>query len=266
MTLLKLKKFKQSEYLEVVFEFRNKAYGAYPLRKGYDAAVSKGLYITIALVLIPLGIYCYYLWYPSEREMIYSPYIGNVQMYNDLISPSEIQRLTKQLKPLVVENSSSLVTPEKLEPVNKKKGQVVPDSTVTKSDSISSSTSRNGLPGDTAQSGSTDVFYSVEVMPQFPGGIAALQRYISENIRSAEAMKPGASGTVKICFYVRKDGFVDNVKVIKSVDPLLDAEAVRVIRLMPRWTPGYHHGRPVIVMFSIPITFMPVSSPIKRLK
>ncbi len=262
--MLLLKKRKKSEYLEVLFEYRNKAYGAYILRKGYNAAVNRGLILAIAIVLIPLGIYSYILWYPSDNEMVYYPYIGNVQMYNDLISPSDLQRLTKQVKPLVVENNSSLVTPEDQEPLEKKKGQVVPDTTVSKPDTISNASSRNGLPGDTAQAGSTDVFYSVEVMPQFPGGIAALQRFISENIRSADVMKPGVSGTVKICFYVRKDGYVDNVKVIKSVDPLLDAEAVRVIRLMPRWTPGYHHGRPVIVMFSIPITFRPVNSqPIK---
>jgi len=254
--MLKLITRKKSEYLEVLFEYRNKAYGAYILRKGYNTAVNRGLIVALAIVLIPLGIYCYFLWYPSEGEMVYSPYIGNVQMYNDLISPSEFQRLTKQLKPQVVENSTSLVTPEEKEPVDKKKGQVVPDSLVTKSDTIASSSSKNGVPGDSAQAGSTDIFYSVEVMPQFPGGLAALQRYISENVRyPADALKRGISGTVKIYFYIRKDGFVDNVKIIKSVDPLLDAEAARVIRLMPRWTPGYHHGRPVIVMFKIPIVF-----------
>jgi len=254
--MLPLIKRKKSEYLEALFEFRNKAYGAYILRKGYDAAVNRGLLIALAIVLIPLGIYCYILWNPSGDEMVYSPYIGNVEMYNDLISPSELQRLTKIAKPLVVENNNSLVTPDEQEPIDKKKGQVVPDTLVTKSDSISNSSSRNGLPGDTAQAGSTDIFYSVEVMPQFPGGMDALKRYISANGHTpADASKRGVTGTVKLCFYVRKDGFVDNVKVIKSVDPLLDAEAVRVVRLMPRWTPGYHHGRPVIVMFSIPITF-----------
>lgn len=250
-----IKKIKKSEYLEVFFEFRNKDYGAYVLRKGYDAAVNRGLLFALAIVLIPLGIYCYTLWYSSD-EMIYSPYMGHVEMYNDLISPSEFQRMAKQLKPQVVENNTSLTTPDEQEPVDKKKGQVVPDSTVTKSDTISSASSRNGLPGDSSQAGSTDIFYSVEVMPQFPGGMEALRRYISTNVRyPADALKRGISGTVKIYFYIRKDGYVDNVKVIKSVDPMLDAEAVRVVRLMPRWTPGYHHGRPVIVMFKIPISF-----------
>ena len=252
----RLIKSKKSEYLEVLFEYRNKAYGAYIHRKGYAAAVNRGLLIAIAIILIPLGIYCYLLWFSSDGEMVYSPYTGNVQMYNDLISPSEFQRLTKQLKPQVIENNVSLVTPEEEEPVDKKKGQVVPDSLVTKSDTIANASPKNGLPGDSAQVGSTDIFYSVEVMPQFPGGIAALQRYISDNVRyPADALKRGISGTVKIYFYIRKDGYVDNVKVIKSVDPLLDAEAARVIRLMPRWTPGYHHGRPVIVMYNIPIVF-----------
>jgi periplasmic protein TonB len=247
---------KKSEYLEVLFEYRNKAYGAYVHRKGYDAALNRGLLISLAIILIPLGIYCYFLWFPGNDEMVYSPYIGNVQMYNDLISPSEFQRLSKQLKPQVIENNTSLVTPDNEEPSEKKKGPVVPDTLVTKSDTISNSSSKNGLPGDSAQAGSSDLFLSVEVMPQFPGGITALHRFISDNVRyPADALKRGISGTVKIYFYIRKDGYVDNVKVIKSVDPLLDAEAVRVIRLMPRWTPAYHHGRPVIMMYTIPIVF-----------
>jgi periplasmic protein TonB len=251
----KQKKLKNREYLEAFFEHRNKSYGAYNLRKGYDAAVNRGLLIAIAIVLIPLGIYCYSLWYSSD-EMVYSPYMGHVEMYNDLISPSEFQRINKLVKPRIVEENTSLETPDEKKPVEKKKGQVVPDSTITKSDTISNASSRNGLPGDSSQMGSTDIFYAVEVMPKFPGGMAALSRYISDNVRyPADALKRGISGTVKIYFYIRKDGFVDNVKVIKSVDPLLDAEAVRVIRLMPRWTPGYHHGRPVIVMFKIPIVF-----------
>lgn len=253
--MLSLIKKKYSEYLEVLFEHRNKEYGAYILRKEYPAALNTGLLIAIIAVIVPVFIYAYSLWY-SNDTMTYYPYIGQVQMYNDLISPAELQQLTRQKKPAITENNASLVAPDDQLPLNKKKGQVVPDTLVKKPDSITSSSARNGIIGDTTQKGSADIFYSVEVMPQFPGGPAAMQRFISANVRYLdEAVKRGVSGKVILTFHVLKDGYVDKVFVLKGLDPILDAEAIRVIRLMPRWKPAYHRGRPVEVICTIPIVF-----------
>ena len=253
--MLSLLKRKYSDYLELLFEHRNKEYGAYVLRKEYHAALNAGLLIAILVVIIPVFIYAYSLWY-SNDTMTYYPYIGQVQMYNDLVSPAELQQLTKQKKPAITENNASLVTPDDQLPLNKKKGQVVPDSLVKKSDSITSSSARNGITGDTTQKGSGDIYYSVEVNPQFPGGPSAMQRYISTNVRYLEdAVKRGVSGKVILSFHILKDGYVNKVFVIKGLDPILDAEAVRVIRLMPRWKPAYHHGNPVEVICTVPINF-----------
>ena len=251
-------KRKYIEYLEVLFENRNKEYGAYVLRKEYPAALNAGLFIAVLTVTIPLIIYAYALWYPASDTMTYYPYIGQVQMYNDLISPAELQQLSKQQKPAISETAAALVTPDDQNPLNKKKGPVIPDSLVKVSDSLAGSSVRNGVQGDTTQKGSGDVYYSVEVMPQFPGGPTAMQRFISDNVRyPAEAVKRGASGTVKLTFHILKDGYVDKVFILQKLDPLLDAEAVRVIRLMPRWKPAYHHGKPVEIICAIPITFSP---------
>ena len=264
--MLSFIKRKYSDYLEVLFENRNKEYGAYILRKEYHAALNTGLFIAILAVLIPVFIYAYSLWY-SNDTMTYYPYIGQVQMYNDLVSPAELEQLSKQQKPAVNENNASLVTPDDQIPLNKKKGPVLPDSLVKKSDSISSSSARNGVIGDTTQKGSGDIYYSVEVMPQYPGGPTAMQRFISENVRyPADAVKRGAAGTVKITFHILKDGYVDKVFVLKGLDPYLDAEAVRVIRLMPRWKPAYHHGKPVEIICAIPITFNSSGSQPNNLK
>lgn len=254
--MLSLIKRKYSEYLEVLFEHRNKEYGAYILRKDYPAALNAGLFLAILTVLIPVMIYAYTLWYSGDDTMTYYPYIGQVQMYNDLVSPAELEQLTKQLKPAVTENNASLVTPDDQNPVNKKKGQVVPDSLVEKSDTISNSSARNGVVGDTTQKGSGDIYYSVEVNPQYPGGPSAMQRFIRTNARYLEeVIKRGISGTVLISFHIRKDGYVDKVVVIKGIDPMQDAEAVRAVKLMPRWKPAYHHGNPVEIICRIPITF-----------
>jgi periplasmic protein TonB len=249
---------KYNDYLEVLFEHRNKEYGAYILRKEYPAALNSGLFIAVMIVLIPVFIYAYTLWFPSGETMTYYPYIGQVQMYNDLISPEELKQLSRQQKPAIVENNAALVTADDQNPANQKKGPVIPDSLV--SDSLSSSASRNGIVGDTTLPGSGDIYFSVEVMPQFPGGPVAMQRFISANVRyPAEAVKRGAAGTVKLTFHILKDGYVDKVFVLQSLDPMLDAEAVRVIRLMPRWKPAYHHGKPVEIICAIPITFNPTT-------
>ena len=96
----------------------------------------------------------------------------------------------------------------------------------------------------------------VEEMPQYPGGPQALFKFLSENVRyPAEAEKAGIQGRVIATFVVEKDGSISNAKVVKSVDPLLDAEALRVIGAMPNWKPGMQNGKIVRVKYTIPLSF-----------
>ena len=100
------------------------------------------------------------------------------------------------------------------------------------------------------------VFDVVETMPQFPGGAPALFEFLSKNIKyPAEAEKADKQGRVIVTFVVGKDGSISDARVVKSVDPLLDAEALRVINAMPNWTPGTQSGRTVNVKYTVPITF-----------
>lgn len=101
-----------------------------------------------------------------------------------------------------------------------------------------------------------EVFTVVEDMPEFPGGMSELMKFIADNIAyPEEAEKQNITGRVVIQFVVDKDGSIIEPKVVKSVDPLLDAEALRVISKMPSWTPGKQRGETVRVKFTIPITF-----------
>ena len=103
---------------------------------------------------------------------------------------------------------------------------------------------------------SEKTFDVVEQMPQFPGGPATMMEFLKENIRyPEEAQKKGLQGRVVVSFIVRKDGSIDNCQVARSVDPLLDAEAVRVIRSMPNWTPGMQDGKAVAVRYNVPVSF-----------
>ena len=100
------------------------------------------------------------------------------------------------------------------------------------------------------------VFDVVEDMPAFPGGQEALFKFINEKLRyPKEAEEHGIQGRVICNFVVEKDGSITDVKVQKSVHPLLDKEAVRVLSLMPKWKPGYQNKNPMRVKYTVPVTF-----------
>lgn len=100
------------------------------------------------------------------------------------------------------------------------------------------------------------IYDKVEVMPEYPGGAAAFMRYLAQNVKyPTVAQENGTQGIVVVQFVVDADGSVTNAHVITSVDPYLDEEALRVIKSMPRWTPGKLNGKPVRVKYTTPIKF-----------
>ncbi|MBQ9646324.1 MAG: energy transducer TonB [Prevotella sp.] len=102
----------------------------------------------------------------------------------------------------------------------------------------------------------TKVFEVVEQMPSFPGGDAALMGFLSKNIKyPVIAEENGIQGRVIATFVVERDGSISDVKVVKSVDPSLDKEAVRVLKSMPKWIPGKQNGSAVRVKYTVPVTF-----------
>ncbi len=110
--------------------------------------------------------------------------------------------------------------------------------------------------GSDASNTNDKTFDVVEQMPEFPGGQIAMLDFLSKNIRyPEEAHKAGIQGRVVATFVVEKDGSISNAKVMRSIDPLLDAEALRVISSMPNWIPGKQDGKPVAVKYTIPVTF-----------
>lgn len=94
------------------------------------------------------------------------------------------------------------------------------------------------------------------VDPSFPGGDVACMKWLSENVKyPAEAVEKGIKGRVIVQFVVTKDGKITDAEVARSVDPLLDAEALRAIRSMPDWEPAQRDGQNITVKYSLPITF-----------
>jgi TonB family protein len=100
------------------------------------------------------------------------------------------------------------------------------------------------------------VFDVVEQMPTFPGGQGALMKYLADNIKyPAEAQKNGVQGRVVVSFVVERDGSLSDFQIVRSVDPSIDEEAIRVAKAMPRWIPGRQNGSTTRVKYNIPVSF-----------
>ena len=172
--------------------------------------------------------------------------IDNVVMDNDFdlqsINPADIESI------YVIKNESSM----KIYGDKGKNGVVI---IFTKSAS-----KFKGIPDkktDQSKNNRDDeIFVVVEVQPKFPGGMDGMMSYLSDNIKyPAEAHKKGIEERVITNFVVNKDGSVSDVVIVRGIDPLLDAEAVRVITLMPKWEPGMQKGKNVNVRFTLPVKF-----------
>ena len=100
------------------------------------------------------------------------------------------------------------------------------------------------------------VYQVVEQMPQFPGGQAAMMKFIADSLRyPSVAYENGIEGRVIVKFVVDCKGNIVNPLVVRSVDPLLDREAIRLVKSMPKWIPGRQNGKPVCVIYNVPIRF-----------
>ena len=112
------------------------------------------------------------------------------------------------------------------------------------------------LPMNAQSESSTKVYDEVDEMPSFPGGLNGLMTFLSQNmVYPVTAQENGVQGRVIVSFVVETDGSITDVKVARSVDPSLDREAMRVVKAMPKWTPGKKDGKPVRVKYTVPVVF-----------
>lgn len=268
-----------NRWSDLMFENRNKEYGAYVLRRQTTARNIK----SIITVLILFAIVMVYM----VAKNAYDDYQAKHQAQTQV---TELTALQEQKKEAKVERKE-VVKQEKIEqvvekvkssikftaPVIKKDDEVRPEDEMKSQDEIMNSkvavgfanvigNDENGEVLKAKEALVTEpvkpkeeenkVFDVVEQMPSFPGGMAALMAYLQKNIKYPPvAEENGIQGRVVCSFVVERDGSVTDIKVAKSVDPSLDKEAVRVVGAMPRWIPGKQNGQSVRVKYTLPVTF-----------
>jgi len=257
------KSFRISDFDDLVFEHRNREYGAYDLRKRYNRALLAGTIVAALTAIITVMVP--FISHPStERFVTGGDGFYQVRMEN-LQPPEEMVYIPPAPPPpeaAKMKETVEYVPPVVVDSVNPSEPTMVSTDEVMASadgDIIDASGSGFGddlLPGEDG-TGSDEPLFIVETMPTFKGGdLTEFRNWVGKRTRYPEAaIINKIRGTVFLTFIVEKDGSVSNVTVVKGVHPLLDDEAVKAISDSPKWSPGLQRGQPVRVRFQIPLDF-----------
>ena len=267
-----------NEWTDLVFEGRNQSYGAYQLRK------STGKRNLWALIIVALAAVLLYLGLQLQRMAEANKKVENTQAVELAKLNTEKKKEAKVEKKEIIRQEPEKVVEQVKSSVKFtapviKKDEEVKEEDEIKLDEVQKSDKAVGaftVEGNDEVGGAvlkakddiaapeppkhvveeTKIFTVVEQMPMYPGGDAALMGYLRDNIHyPTVAAENGVQGRVVVGFVVERDGSITDVKVLRSVDPSLDREAMRVVKSMPRWTPGKQNGSAVRVKYQVPVTF-----------
>lgn len=263
-----------SEWRDIVFEGKNKSYGAYELR----SSSSKRHVVAFIVVLVFVGVVAAlpaFLDAVKANQQIAgiddSFELSNIANVEEQVPEENIIRQETAPPPPPLKATIQFTPPVITEDskVNEDKEMKAADELIESKVQISIATvegtnDKNAV--DIAELKEHKVivedkepekpFVSVEQMPQFPGGDVELMKFINGGIKYPTiAAENGIEGRVVIRFVVGKDGNVSDVQVVRSLDPSCDKEAVRVVKTMPKWVPGKQNGRNVPVYYTLPVLF-----------
>lgn len=271
------------EWRDIVFEGKNKDFGAYTLRAASPERHTKAvIYMVIALaILLTLlilsvnGVFSR----PDDEQIVTSTeqelaqfeateeemeeeeeeQIQQFEEPEEIIAPEEVaneQRVTD----LLITNDDEFEEEKAAKDVDKVMENEAQAGTIDVTEGtndLNKQTIVQEVIAETKPVEEAPVSIAmVEQKPSFPGGEAAMYQWLSSNIQyPAVASEEGIQGRVVVEFVVGKDGSITNVKVLRPRHPALDKEAVRVIKSMPKWVPGRNNGQPVKVTYTLPVTF-----------
>lgn len=266
-----------NEWTDLVFEGRNQAYGAYKLRKG---TAKRNVW---ALIIVGLAAALLYLGLQLQKMAEANKKVENTQAVELAKLNTEKKEAKVEKKEIIKQEPEKVVEQVKSSvkftaPVIKKDSEVKEEDEI-KLDEVQKSDKAVGAftvegndevggavlkakediaapepPKDVVEE--TKIFTVVEQMPMYPGGYGALMGYLRDNIHyPTVAAENGVQGRVVVGFVVERDGSITDVKILRGVDPSLDREAMRVVKNMPKWTPGKQNGSAVRVKYQVPVSF-----------
>ncbi len=268
-----------NEWSDLLFENRNKEYGAYVLRHQTSARNIMSIIAVLIIFAVVMAVMVAKNAY-DDYKASHTPYAGVVVMTN--LPTQKPEPKVDRAEPVRQENVEKVVEKVRssikfVAPVIKKDDEVNPEDMMKTQDEIMSSKVAVGFANVIGNDETAEVlrhkevlvtepvkprveenkiFEVVEQMPTFPGGMSALMQYLSRNIKyPAVAEENGIQGRVICSFVVERDGSVSDIRIAKSVDPSLDKEAIRVVSAMPKWIPGRQNGQSVRVKYTLPVTF-----------
>ncbi len=262
-----------TEWCELIFEGKNKKYGAYYLRKSSNKRHLKALLIVVSTIVI-LVLVAFFgdkikaAFKGEEKETISE----TVKMTTvDLETPKAEQQIVQEATPPPPALKAAIkFTAPVMDKNATEEDDMKTQEEVTKSDAVIFSQDIEGSDDPNAVDPNTldkvtqvtaeqvvqKPFEVAEVMPSFPGGDAALLKYLTDNIRYPVVdAEQGTQGRVVLRFVVDASGSISDVKVLRSLSPTCDKEAERVVKGMPKWIPGRQNGKSVPVYYSLPVRF-----------
>lgn len=260
-------KILQADLLDILFEQRNKSYGAYQLRKAYPQQLTKAVLLAVSSVFLLL-----LFFKPSVEE-------ETIRTVDDVVTVTTVEALPPEEKPELPKPPQAQNKPvkqqtfiDKITIVEKDVQTTVPPIDVLQYAAISDKTTTGETVGTMQptvmpvvnQAANTQKIIeekpqkevSPDKQPQFPGGVQAWMAFLSRHLQAPQDLEPGEKRTVLIRFFVAEDGVVTNFKVLQSAGDVFDSEVIRVLKKMPKWTPASKSGQPVAVSFTQPVTFM----------
>lgn len=260
-----------SEWRELVFDGKNKAYGAFKMRENSPKRHNIAVLLVAVIALIGFSIPTLIkIATPKQKEVM-----TEVTTLSQLEEPEIKQEEMKRVEPVAPPPPALKSSVKFTAPVIKKDEEVRDEDEIKSQHELTQTKlaiSIADVKGNDEEHGKDiadlkqvvtqaapepeKVFDMVEQMPQFPGGQSEMLKYISQNMKYPTiAQDNGTQGRVTCQFVIGADGSVRDVKVLRGVDPYLDKEAIRVIMSMPKWIPGKQNGKSVSVKYTIPVVF-----------
>ncbi len=244
---------------DIVFEKRNKEYGAYQLRKKYNRVVLIATLIGSAVIATAVIVpYINASRNAAHKMRDAKEVLAEMSALDTNEAPppppppppppaAEQQSVVKYVAPVVVDS---------IKPEDQSQLLISDEQVATSVSGAAVEVVEQAREEVVEEQKEEEVFVVVEEMPEFPGGVKALRTYLATAVKyPVIAQENGIQGKVYVNFVVNKDGTVSNAKIARGVDPSLDAEALRVVSTLPKWKPGKQRGAPVRVSYTVPISF-----------